>query len=78
MAGKKKTFEEALGRLEEIAEAMEREETGLEESVKLYKEGVELAAFCADKLNTAEQQVSQLKVSAEGIFTKRPFDLAEE
>ena len=30
---------------------MENEETGLEESVKLYKEGVELSAFCAEKLS---------------------------
>lgn len=75
---KRKTFEEALGRLEEIAEAMEDDKTGLEESVKLYKEGVELARFCAEKLNGVEQQVSQLNESAEGIFTKRAFDLAEE
>lgn len=75
---KKKTFEEALNRLEEIAETMENDETGLDESVKLYKEGVELAAYCAEKLNSAEQQVSQLKVSADGIFNKKAFDLGEE
>lgn len=75
---KRKTFEEALTRLEEISEAMENGQTGLEESVKLYKEGVELAAYCAEKLNTAEQQVSLLKEKADGVFTKRVFDLGEE
>ena len=74
----KKNFEEALKRLEEIADTMENDETGLEESVKLYKEGVELAAYCAEKLNSAEQQVSQLKIKADGIFEKEAFDIGEE
>ncbi len=74
----KKNFEEALKRLEEIADTMENDETGLEESVKLYKEGVELAAYCAEKLNSAEQQVSQLKIKADDIFEKEAFDIGEE
>ncbi len=78
MAVKKKNFEESLKRLEEIAEAMENESTGLEESVKLYKEGVELSVYCAEKLNKAEQQVSQLKINADGTFSKRAFDLEGE
>ncbi len=75
---KKKSFEEALRRLEEIAEQMENEETGLESSVKLYKEGVELSVYCADILNKAQQQVSELKESADGVFTKRSFSMGEE
>lgn len=78
MAAKKKNFEEALKRLEEIAEAMENEGTGLEDSVKLYKEGVELSVYCAEKLNKAEQQVYELKVNADGTFSKKTFDLEEE
>ena len=74
MAAKKPSFEEALTRLEEIAEAMEKEETGLEESVKLYKEGVELSAFCAEKLSKAQNEVTQLKKTADGIFKTEPFD----
>ncbi len=78
MTAKKKNFEEALKRLEEIAEEMEKEGTGLEESVKLYKEGVELSVYCAEKLNKAEQQVSSLKINADGTFSKRAFDPEEE
>ena len=74
MAAKKRGFEEALARLEEIAETMEKEETGLEESVKLYKEGVELSAFCAEKLTKAQQEVTELKKTADGIFKTEPFD----
>ena len=75
---KKKSFEEALKRLEEIAEQMENEETGLESSVKLYKEGVELSVYCADILGKAQQQVSELRESADGVFTKRSFSMGEE
>ena len=74
MAAKKRGFEEALARLEEIAETMEKEETGLEESVKLYKEGVELSVFCAEKLTKAQQEVTELKKTADGIFKTEPFD----
>lgn len=75
---KKKTFEEALVRLEEIVSAMENNEIGLEESVKLYKEGVELAVLCSSKLENVEQQVTLLQQSAAGIFTEKKFREAEE
>ena len=75
---RKKSFEEALTRLEEIAELMENNETGLENSVKLYKEGVELSLYCSEVLNKAEQQVTELRESAEGLFSRRSFDMGEE
>lgn len=75
---RKKTFEEALTRLEEIADLMEKGETGLENSVKLYKEGVELSVYCSEILNKAEQQVMELKESADGVFSKRNFNMGEE
>lgn len=75
---RKKTFEEALARLEEIADLMENGETGLENSVKLYKEGVELSVYCSEILNKAEQQVMELKESADGVFSKRNFNMGEE
>jgi exodeoxyribonuclease VII small subunit len=75
MAGrtKKKTYEEALNRLEEIAQLMEEGDIGLEESVKLYKEGVELSLFCSQKLEKAEQEVAILQKSAAGTFESKPF-----
>lgn len=74
----KKTFEDNLLRLEEIAELMESDETTLEKSLKLYKEGVELAAGLGESLKTAKQRVSMLKKTAEGAFLKEPFDESEE
>lgn len=75
---KKKTFEEALNRLEEIVSEMEDPKTGLEDSVKLYKEGVELSLFCSNKLNMAEQQVMELRQSSDGKFIEKNFNNEEE
>ena len=40
---KKKSFEDSLLRLKEISDLLENEDTGLDESIKLYEEGVKLA-----------------------------------
>lgn len=74
MAAKKQNFEEALARLEEIAELMESGELSLDDSVKLYKEGVKLSAFCAEKLTKAQQEVAELKKTADGVFKTVGFD----
>ena len=75
---KKKVFEHSLKRLEEIAIDMEKNETGLENSLKLYKEAVEEATFCADFLKNIEQEVSILKKDANNIFKLSPFYDMEE
>ena len=77
MAKKKKTYEEALKRIDEITELLEGEEVSLEESIELYKEGAELLAFCADKLKVAEQQVMML-VKKDNGFIEESFVKAEE
>ena len=77
MAKKKKTYEEALKRIDEITALLEGEEVSLEESIELYKEGAELLAFCADKLKAAEQQV-MLLVKKDNTFTEESFVKAED
>ena len=78
MAAKKKTFEENLKRLEEIVDLMENGNVGLDESLKLYKEGVNISVLCAQKLKDVEQQVSVLQKTASGLFDKEPFEAVEE
>lgn len=78
MEEKNQSFEEALARLEEIAEQMENGETGLERSVELYKEGVELSAFCAKKLTKAQQEVLELKQTADGVFETAGFSAEDQ
>lgn len=60
MAVKKPSFEQAMGRLEEIVGLLERGECGLDQSLKLFEEGAKLAGQCEDLLGKAEQKVTLL------------------
>lgn len=53
-------FEKKLGRLEEIVNKMEKGDLALEESLKLFEEGVKLSRECHQKLNDAESKVKLL------------------
>lgn len=53
-------FEKKLGRLEEIVNKMEKGDLALEESLKLFEEGVSLSRECHQKLNDAEAKVKLL------------------
>ena len=64
MATKTKTFEEAIVRLEEIVKLLESGEASLDESIKLYSEGVELVGECNKKLDETERKIKLL--SADG------------
>lgn len=50
-------FEEALARLEEIVRSLEQGESGLDEALVLFEEGVKLARFCNNKLDQAEAKI---------------------
>lgn len=60
MAVKKPSFEQAMGRLEEIVGLLERGECGLDDSLKLFEEGAGLAGQCEELLSKAEQKVNLL------------------
>ncbi|MCX6171032.1 MAG: exodeoxyribonuclease VII small subunit [Ignavibacteriales bacterium] len=62
---KENNFEESLNRLQEISEALESGEVGLEESIKLYEEGIGLAKLCYSTLKDAELKVTELKKQLE-------------
>ncbi len=54
-------FEEKLSRLEQIAESLENNELGLENSINLFEEGVNLSKECLSILEKAELKVKVLK-----------------
>lgn len=60
MAKKKWSFEDAMARLREITETLERGDVTLEESVKLFAEGAELSRLCYETLGAAEQKITEL------------------
>ena len=55
-------FEEALNQLAEINEKLSAEDISLEDSVKLFKEGVELTKLCQKKLDDAKQEIEQIEI----------------
>jgi exodeoxyribonuclease VII small subunit len=60
------TFETALKRLEEIVQALEKGELALDESLRLYEEGIELSRLCHAKLEEAEVKIALLLKDARG------------
>jgi len=53
-------FEKKLSRLEEIVQKMEKGDLGLEDSLKIFEEGVKLSRECHTQLNAAETKVKKL------------------
>jgi exodeoxyribonuclease VII small subunit len=64
---KKKSFEEALAKLEQITKELEEGDLSLEESLKYFDEGVKLAEQCNSKLNEAQKKVEILLKKNEGL-----------
>ncbi len=56
-----RTYETAVKRLQEIVKILENGGLPLEETVKLFEEGAELAAFCNKELKNAEQRIIALE-----------------
>ena len=65
MKNNKKTFEEKLKRLQEIVRILENENTSLEESIKLFEEGVEISKELNEKLIEVKGKIEVIKKDAE-------------
>ena len=60
------TFEEALQQLEQIVQKLEKGELPLEESLRLYEDGIRLSRLCHGKLEEAEGRIEVLMKDARG------------
>lgn len=60
------TFEQSLGRLEEIVRQMERGDVPLEQALSLFEEGTALVSSCTKLLDEAELKVVRLTKGADG------------
>ena len=74
MAEEKLTFEQAMGRLEEIVKRLERGDAPLEESLSLFEEGTRLLGGCSAQLHSAEQKVRKLLAGPDGQPAEEPFE----
>ncbi len=61
-----KSFEESYSRLEKILEKLESEDVTLEDTIKLYEEGLTLTKFCYEQLNNAELRIKEINKSLKG------------
>lgn len=56
----KKTFEHSMGRLNEIVDLLERNEQPLDETIKLFEEGLTLVQECDLQLKSFETKIDEL------------------
>lgn len=71
------TFEEQLTALEGVVERLERGELTLEDSVKLFEEGVRLSAACKKELDAAEGRIELLVEQGNGKMQATAMELDE-
>lgn len=58
--GQEMTIEASFARLKEILAAMEKEDATLEDSYRLYEEGMKLVRSCSEKIDRVEKKVQLL------------------
>lgn len=68
-------FEEALGRLEEVVNDLEKEDIALEDSMEKFEQGIKLSSHCLRKLNEAEQKIEELTRSEDGKLITRELEV---
>ena len=67
------TFEESLKQLEKIVDQLERGDLPLEESIRLFEDGVRLSSACKQELDAAEGKVQILVRQRDGSLKPEPF-----
>ena len=67
------TFEESLKKREGLVEQLEKGDLALEDSLKLFEEGVGLSAACKKELDEAEGKVQMLIKQRDGSLKAEPF-----
>jgi len=70
----KERFEDALNKLEKMVAKLEEGDIPLEESLKLFEEGIRLSRFCNQKLDEAEKKVEILLKEKGGTLKTRPLE----
>jgi exodeoxyribonuclease VII small subunit len=71
------SFEEQLTALEAVVERLEEGELSLDESVRLFEEGVKLSNACKKELEAAEGKIQILAERGNGAMKRVDLDLGE-
>ena len=72
-----KTFEASLNELERIVKQLEDGDMPLEESLKLFEDGVRLSRECRERLANAERRIEVLMKEADGTISLESVPSAE-
>ncbi len=67
------TFEDSLKQLEKIVGQLEQGDLPLEQSIKLFEEGIRLSTACKQELDAAEGKVQILMKQRDGSMKAEPF-----
>ena len=68
-------FDEALGRLEALADRLEGGDIPLEDALAVYEEAVGLFRHCSGRLATVEQRLEKLTDDLDGALTTEPLEV---
>lgn len=71
----KTNFEEVIQELEEIAQALEKGDLSLEQSVEKFEKGMQLSAQCKQILENAEKKITMLVQNAQGEKQEETFSV---
>ncbi len=71
-----KSFEESLKELEQIVTQLEEGDLELEESLKLFEDGVRLSRECRERLTAAERRIEVLMKESDGSLGLQSIDEA--
>jgi len=71
-------FETSLKKLEDAVNRLESGDLLLDESLKVFEEGIKHAAICSRKLNEAEKRVELLLKQRDGSFDREEFIAEDE
>lgn len=74
MTEKKKSFENSLNDLEKIVRKLEDGDLSLEESLKLFEDGVKLSRECRERLTDAERRIEILLKNEKGEILLQNLD----
>ncbi len=70
-------FETALLKLEKIVRALENEELELQESIKLFEEGIKLSLYCQQELERADGRIQLLLENMQGALELAEVEINE-
>ncbi len=71
---KKLSFDAALKRLEEIVDLLEAGQLSLEESLRMFEEGVKISLYCQEELQKTDGKVSLLIKKMNGGLELTDFE----